>query len=327
MFYNIIQGINNPKVTTLLENEIVEKINKLKKEKNAVILAHCYQNPEIDLVADYVGDSLGLSKLASKTNADIIVFAGVYFMAETAKILSPDKKVLLPNKKSGCNMADMIDLRMVREFRAKYPNIPLVCYVNSTAEVKAECDICCTSANAIEVVRSMNVEKVLFAPDCYLGSWVQKNLPNVEVISYPGYCPTHLRISADDIIQAKAKHQDGVVLVHPECRQEVVELSDFTGSTTQIFDYVKKTSHKTYIICTEKGVVDRLERDYKDKKFVLVNEKLICHNMKQNSLEDIYNALLNEEFEVNVDEKIRTLALKSINAMISIKSGKETVVK
>ncbi len=311
----------------MLENEIVEKINKLKKEKNAVILAHCYQNPEIDLVADYVGDSLGLSKLASKTNADIIVFAGVYFMAETAKILSPDKKVLLPNKKSGCNMADMIDLRMVREFRAKYPNIPLVCYVNSTAEVKAECDVCCTSANAIEVVRSMNVEKVLFAPDCYLGSWVQKNLPNVEVISYPGYCPTHLRISADDIIQAKAKHPDGVVLVHPECRQEVVELSDFTGSTTQIFDYIKKTNHKTYIICTEKGVVDRLKRDYKDKNFVLVNDKLICHNMKQNTLEDIYNALLNEEFEVNVDEKIRTLALKSINAMISIKSGKETVAK
>lgn len=311
----------------MLENEIVEKINKLKKEKNAVILAHCYQNPEIDLVADYVGDSLGLSKLASKTNADIIVFAGVYFMAETAKILSPDKKVLLPNKKSGCNMADMIDLRMVKEFRAKYPNIPLVCYVNSTAEVKAECDVCCTSANAIEVVRSMNVEKVLFAPDCYLGSWVQKNLPTVEVISYPGYCPTHLRISADDIIQAKAKHPDGVVLVHPECRQEVVELSDFTGSTTQIFDYVKRTNHKTYIICTEKGVVDRLKRDYKDKNFVLVNDKLICHNMKQNTLEDIYNALLNEEFEVNVDEKIRTLALKSINAMISIKSGKETVAK
>lgn len=311
----------------MIENEIVEKINKLKKEKNAVILAHCYQNPEIDLVADYVGDSLGLSKLASKTNADIIVFAGVYFMAETAKILSPDKKVLLPNKKSGCNMADMIDLRMVKEFRAKYPNIPLVCYVNSTAEVKAECDICCTSANAIEVVRSMNVKKVLFAPDCYLGSWVQKNLPDVEVISYPGYCPTHLRISPDDIKQAKEKYPNGVVLVHPECRQEVVELSDFTGSTTQIFDYVKRTNHKTYIICTEKGVVDRLERDYKDKNFVLVNEKIVCHNMKQNSLEDIYNALLNEEFEVNVDEKIRNLALKSINAMISIKSGKETAVK
>ena len=311
----------------MLENEIVEKINKLKKEKNAVILAHCYQNPEIDLVADYVGDSLGLSKLASKTNADIIVFAGVYFMAETAKILSPEKKVLLPNRKSGCNMADMIDLRMVREFKTKYPNIPLVCYVNSTAEVKAECDVCCTSANAIEVVRSMNVKKVLFAPDCYLGSWVQKNLPNVEVISYPGYCPTHLRISPEDIKQAKEKYPNGVVLVHPECRQEVVELSDFTGSTTQIFDYVKKTNHEMYIICTEKGVVDRLQRDYKDKNFVLINEKIVCHNMKQNTLEDIYNALLNEEFEVNVDEKIRKLALKSINAMISIKSGKQVVTQ
>lgn len=311
----------------MIENEIVEKINKLKKEKNAVILAHCYQNPEIDLVADYVGDSLGLSKLASKTNADIIVFAGVYFMAETAKILSPEKKVLLPNRKSGCNMADMIDLRMVREFKTKYPNIPLVCYVNSTAEVKAECDVCCTSANAIEVVRSMNVKKVLFAPDCYLGSWVQKNLPNVEVISYPGYCPTHLRISPEDIKQAKEKHPNGVVLVHPECRQEVVELSDFTGSTTQIFDYVKKTNHEMYIICTEKGVVDRLQRDYKDKNFVLINEKIVCHNMKQNTLEDIYNALLNEEFEVNVDEKIRKLALKSINAMISIKSGKQVVTQ
>ncbi len=311
----------------MIENEIVEKINKLKKEKNAVILAHCYQNPEIDLVADYVGDSLGLSKLASKTNADIIVFAGVYFMAETAKILSPEKKVLLPNRKSGCNMADMIDLRMVREFKTKYPNIPLVCYVNSTAEVKAECDVCCTSANAIEVVRSMNVKKVLFAPDCYLGSWVQKNLPNVEVISYPGYCPTHLRISPEDIKQAKEKYPNGVVLVHPECRQEVVELSDFTGSTTQIFDYVKKTNHEMYIICTEKGVVDRLQRDYKDKNFVLINEKIVCHNMKQNTLEDIYNALLNEEFEVNVDEKIRKLALKSINAMISIKSGKQVVTQ
>lgn len=259
MFYNIIQGINNPKVTTLIENEIVEKINKLKKEKNAVILAHCYQNPEIDLVADYVGDSLGLSKLASKTNADIIVFAGVYFMAETAKILSPDKKVLLPNKKSGCNMADMIDLRMVREFRAKYPNIPLVCYVNSTAEVKAECDVCCTSANAIEVVRSMNVEKVLFAPDCYLGSWVQKNLPNVEVISYPGYCPTHLRISADDIIKAKEKYPSAVVLVHPECRQEVVELSDFTGSTTQIFDYVKEQTTKHTLSAPKKALLTGLK--------------------------------------------------------------------
>ncbi len=310
----------------MVNTEIIERINKLKKEKNAVILAHCYQNPEIDFVADYVGDSLGLSKLASKTDADIIVFAGVYFMAETAKILSPDKKVLLPNLNSGCNMADMIDLRLVREFKAKYPSIPLVCYVNSTAEVKAECDVCCTSANAVEVVKSLGVKKVLFAPDCYLGSWVQKNLPDVEVISYPGYCPTHLRISPQDIINCKEKYKDAVVLVHPECRPEVVKLADFTGSTTQIFDYVKKTSRKTYIICTEKGVVDRLERDCPDKKFILVNEKVVCHNMKQNSLEDILNALQNEQFEVKVDSKISALALKSINAMISVKGGKPALI-
>lgn len=306
--------------------ELIENINRLKKEKNAVILAHCYQNLEIDEVADYTGDSLGLSKLASKTNADIIVFAGVYFMAETAKILSPDKKVLLPNLKSGCNMADMIDLRLIREFKAKNPNIPLVCYVNSNAEVKAECDICCTSANAVEVVRSLNAKKVLFAPDCYLGNWVQTNLPDVEIISYPGYCPTHLRISPKDVMKAKEICKDGVVLVHPECRPEVVKLADFTGSTTQIFNYVKKTDFKSYIICTEKGVFDRLKRDYKDKEFYLVNEKIVCHNMKQNSLEDIYNALKNEEYEVNVNLRIRELALKAINAMISIKSKEKTIV-
>ncbi|MDO5438057.1 MAG: quinolinate synthase NadA [bacterium] len=305
----------------MYQQELIDEINKLKREKNAVILAHCYQNVEIDEVADYVGDSLGLSKLASKTDADIIVFAGVYFMAETAKILSPNKKVLLPNLKSGCNMADMIDLRLVREFKAKNPDVPLVCYVNSTAEVKAECDVCCTSANAVEVVRSLGVKKVLFAPDCYLGSWVQKNLPDMEIISYPGYCPTHLRISPDDIIKAKEKFKDGVVLVHPECRPEVVKLADYTGSTTQIFDYVKKTNYKRYIICTEKGVVDRLQRDFKDREFLLVNERIVCHNMKQNTLHDILNALKNEEFEVNVNPEIARLALNSINKMISVKSS------
>lgn len=307
------------------KRELIDEINKLKAEKNAIILAHCYQNVEIDEVADYVGDSLGLSKLASNTDADIIVFAGVYFMAETAKILSPNKKVLLPNKKSGCEMADMINLEKVKEFKAKNPNIPLVCYVNSTAEVKAECDVCCTSANAIEVVRSLGVKKVLFAPDCYLGSWVQKNLPEVEIISYPGYCPIHQRIRPQDIIEAKKKYPDGVVLVHPECKEEIVKLADFIGSTTQIFDYIEKTNFETYIICTEKGVIDRLQRDYTDKKFVLVNQDLICENMKRNTLEDILNALKNEEFEVDVDKSVAELALNSINRMIEIKGSKVTV--
>ena len=306
----------------MTQRAIIDEINKLKEEKNAIILGHCYQNVEIDEVADFVGDSLGLSKLASQTDADIIVFAGVYFMAETAKILSPDKKVLLPNINSGCNMADMIDLQLVREFKAKYPDIPLVCYVNSTAEVKAECDICCTSANAIEVVKSLGVKKVLFAPDCYLGSWVQKNLPDIEIISYTGYCPTHLRISPDDIIKAKEKNPDGIVLVHPECRPEVVALADFVGSTTQIFNYVEKTDYKKYIICTEKGVVDRLQRDYKNREFILVNERIVCHNMKQNTLSDILNVLKNENNEVTVNPEIARLALGAIDKMIQIKGGK-----
>jgi len=308
----------------LTQEELIREINKLKKEKNAIILGHCYQNVEIDEVTDYVGDSLGLSRIASKTDADIIVFAGVYFMAETAKILSPNKRVFLPNMHSGCNMADMIDIKMVREFKEKNKDVPLVCYVNSTAEVKAECDICCTSANAVEVVKSMGVKKILFAPDCYLGSWVQTNLPDVEVISYPGYCPTHLRISPEDILKAKEKYPNAVVLVHPECRKEAVKLADFTGSTTQIFDYVKETDYKQYIICTEKGVVDRLERDYKDKEFILVNERVVCHNMKQNTLADIYNVLKNEENEINVDPQIAKKALLAIDKMIAIKGRKIT---
>ncbi len=325
MFYNTIWKIYPRIYSKLIKKELIEEINKLKSEKNAIILGHCYQNPEIDEVADYVGDSLGLSKLASQTDADIIVFAGVYFMAETAKILSPNKKVLLPNKKSGCNMADMIDIKLVKEFKAKYPDLPLVCYVNSSAEVKAECDICCTSANAIEVVRSLGVKKVLFAPDCYLGSWVQKNLPDVEIISYTGYCPTHLRISPDDIKSAKEKYPNAVVLVHPECRPEVANLGDFIGSTTQIFNYVEKTDYKQYIICTEKGVVDRLKLQHKDREFVLVNDRIVCHNMKYNTLFDVLDVLKNENNEVFVDKDVAKRALNSINRMISIKSSKVTV--
>ena len=303
----------------MTNNELIEKINKLKKEKNAIILAHCYQNPEIDFVADYVGDSLGLSRLASKTDAEIIVFAGVYFMAETAKILSPDKKVLLPNKNSGCNMADMINLAQVKEFKEKHPGTPLVCYVNSTAEVKAQCDICCTSANAINVIKSLGLKKVLFAPDCYLGSWAQKNLPDIEIISYPGYCPTHLRIIPDEIVKMKIMYKDAKILLHPECHQEVVKLADFVGSTTQIMQYCESTNFKQYIIATEKGVVDRLKRDFPEKEFILASPKLVCHNMKWNTLDDILNSLLYDQHEVTVEEEIRQKALNSIQRMIELK--------
>jgi len=301
------------------KKELIEKIQKLKKEKKAIILAHCYQNIEVDEVADYVGDSLGLSRLAAQTDAEIIVFLGVYFMAETAKILSPNKKVLIPSLNAGCQMADMINLKQLREFKSQNPDIPVVCYVNSTAEVKSEVDICCTSSNAIDVVKSLNVQKVLFLPDTYLGTWVAKNLPDVEVITYPGFCPTHLRIVPEDIINLKKIHPEAEVLVHPECHHAVTALGDFVGSTTQIIKRTQESPAKTFIIATEKGVVDRLQRDYPEKEFILVSPKAYCHNMKQHYLEDVLYALENEQHEVFVDETIAKKALIPIEKMVAIK--------
>ncbi len=307
-------------MTTKDKKEIIEKIQKLKKEKNAIVLAHCYQNVEIDEVADFVGDSLYLSQQAAKTDADIIVFAGVYFMAETAKILSPDKKVLLPRLEAGCQMADMINLQQIREFKSKHPNIPVVCYVNSTAEVKSESDICCTSANAVKVVKSMNVPKVLFVPDTYLGTYVGEQLKDVEVITYPGYCPTHLRIRPEDILERKKQYPDAEVLVHPECHKEVVKLADFVGSTTGIMKRAKESSAKTFIIVTELGVVERLERDFPDKKFVLVSPKAVCANMKWIHLEDILNSLEAEQHEIDVDPELAKRAYAPIEKMVGINS-------
>ncbi len=302
---------------------LIEEINKLKKEKNAIILTHCYQNIEIDEVSDYVGDSLYLSKAAAKTNADIIIFAGVYFMAQSAKLLSPDKKVFLPNMQSGCLMADMIDVDNLRSFKKRNPNIPVVCYINSTAEVKAECDICCTSSNAIEIVRSLNVPKILFAPDTYLGKWVEKQLGNIEVITFNGFCPTHLRIRVEDIEKARKQYPNALILTHPECHCEVSKLSDFVGSTKEIMEYAEKSDNKQFIIATEKGVVDRLNRDSKlnnwGKEFILINENIVCPNMKKNTLEDIYNTLLNETNEITIDSNIAQKARISIDKMLAVK--------
>lgn len=298
--------------------KLVESIKELKKEKNAIVLAHCYQNVEIDEVADYVGDSLQLSRLAAQTDADIIVFGGVYFMAETAKILSPDKKVLLPKMDAGCRMSDMVDLQQIREFKSMYPNVPVVCYVNSSAEVKAEADICCTSANAVRVVESMKVPKILFAPDKYLGTYVANQLGNVEVVTYPGYCPTHLAILVEDVEAMKQKYPNAKVLAHPECHQAVTKLADYIGSTTGIMKYAKESDAKEFIIVTEKGVVDRLSRDYKDKKFYLVSNKAVCPNMKKNNLEDILHVLETEENEIFVEEEIAAKAKRAIERMIAI---------
>lgn len=300
------------------KKELIDKINRLKKEKNAVILAHCYQRLEIDEVADYVGDSLYLSQMAAKTDADIIVFAGVYFMAETAKILSPDKKVLLPRMEAGCIMADMINLAELREFKNKYPGLPVVCYVNSTAEIKSESDICCTSANAVKIVESLPDKEVLFVPDKGLGSYVNSKVYDKEVISYMGYCPTHMRITPDDVNVMKEKYPDAEVLVHPECHMEVIKLADFVGSTSGIIKRANESNSDTFIIVTEKGVVDRLERDLPNKKFVLISDKAVCENMKWNTLEDILNCLENEVNEISVDEDISKKAFTSIKRMLDI---------
>ena len=305
---------------------IIDEIKKLKKEKNAVILTHCYQPVEIDEVADFVGDSLYLSKMAATTNADIIVFAGVHFMAQSAKLLNPEKKVLLPNINSGCFMADMIDIKQLRTFKAEHPGIPTVCYINSTAEVKAESDICCTSSNAVEIVKSLGVNEVLFLPDTYLGKWVEQQLGNVKVTTYNGFCPTHLRIRPEDIIKARTDYPNAKILTHPECHWEVCKLSDFVGSTKDIMEYAKSSKDKQFVIATEKGVVDRLNRDRKlynwEKEFILIKDDIICQNMKWNSLEDIYDSLKYEQHEVDVDINVFTNAKKCVERMFdALKTG------
>lgn len=300
--------------------DIVEEIKELKKKKNAVILAHCYQPVEVDEVADFVGDSFYLSRMAANTDADIIVFAGVHFMAQSAKLLNPTKKVLLPNPKSGCFMADMVNVEQLREFKAKHPNIPAVCYINSTAEVKAECNICCTSSNALNIVKSLHSKEVLFLPDTYLGKWVESKLDGVKVITYPGFCPTHLRIRPEDIENARVKYPNAKILAHPECHYEVSKLADFVGSTKDIMEYAKNSNEKEFVIATEKGVVDRLQRDSKlygwEKEFYLIKDDIVCKNMKWNSLEDIKHSLINEEFEINVEKDVFDKAKNCIESML-----------
>lgn len=298
---------------------IKDEIIKLKKEKNAVILAHCYQNVEIDEVADFVGDSLYLSQVAAKTDAEMIVFAGVYFMAQTAKIISPQKRVFLPNMNSGCLMADMIDLKQLREFKSKNKNIPVVCYINSTAEVKSECDICCTSSNALRIVESLNVPEILFCPDTYLGKWVEEQLNGkVKVTTYNGFCPTHMRITPEDMINIRKRYPNAKILAHPECHKEVCRLADYVGSTKQIMNYAKDSDEKTFVIATEKGVVERLTRDYPEKEFILIKDNVVCPNMKCNTLEDIYEVLKNETNEIFVDEEISKKALGCIDRMLEV---------
>ncbi len=297
---------------------LIEEIKNLKEEKNAIILAHSYQNIEIDQVADFVGDSLYLSQKAKETNADIIVFAGVYFMAQTAKIISPEKKVLLPNLNAGCLMADMINHEQMVEFKKDYPDTPVVCYINSTAEVKAECDICCTSSNALDIVKSLNTQKVLFIPDANLGKWVERQLNGVEVITYDGNCPVHNSVTVEDIKNTRTKYPDSKILIHPECKPEVSELGDYVGSTSGIIDYVRNSHDKKFVIVTEKGVYDRLKRDYPDKEFILIKNNMLCDSMKLTTLDEILYSLKYGVNEITLDDEVRRLSSNCIERMLKV---------
>ncbi len=300
--------------------ELIERINKLKKEKNAVILAHNYQIPDVQDIADYVGDSLGLSIQASKTEADVIVFCGVYFMAETAKILSPEKTVLIPDRNAGCPMADMITADQLRKLKAEHPTAKVLCYVNTAAEVKAECDICCTSGNAQLVVREafQPDDEIIFAPDQYLAHYIS-TVTGRSFISWRGYCPTHVRILPDDIAAKRALHPDAEVLVHPECPASITSVADKVLSTEGICRYVQESPAKEFIIGTEIGILHRLKKENPGKTFYPVSERASCPNMKLTTLEKILWSLEEMEHEVTVPPDIMRKARKSLQAMIDYK--------
>jgi quinolinate synthase len=298
------------------DKKLIRQIEELKAEKNAFILAHNYQSDIVQDIADITGDSLELSRKSKDTDKDIIVFCGVYFMAETAKILSPQKKVLLPNLDAGCPMADMITAEDVRNLRKKYPDAKVVCYVNSSASVKAESDICCTSSNAVKIVNSIDAKKIIFIPDQNLGHYVSGKV-NKEIILWPGFCPTHHRITKEEILVKKKEHPNALIISHPECNHEVLSVSDMIGSTSQMISFVKSSDKNEFIIVTEKGILHRMKKDNPNKKFYLASEKLICPNMKKTTLENILDVLKYENNEIILDENIRIKAFNSIDAMLN----------
>jgi quinolinate synthase len=299
--------------------ELIDSIIKLKAEKEAIILAHNYQIDEVQDIADFVGDSLQLSIEASKAPGKIIVFCGVHFMAETAKILSPAKKVLLPDKNSGCPMADMINASQLEKLKNKHPGALVVCYVNTSAEVKALSDICCTSSNAVNVVKSIPKNKeIIFIPDKYLGNYVQSQTGR-EFILWNGYCPTHVMINVKEIIELKKEHLDAVVIVHPECTPDVIDIADKVASTGGMLKYVKESEKKNFIIGTEIGIIYRMKKENPDKNFYPASSRAICPNMKLINLEKVLWSLEDEKYEIKVPQEIIWKARAAIDRMIAIK--------
>lgn len=303
-------------MTSIERSDRIAEIKRLQSEADAIILAHNYQNDEIQDLADIVGDSLALSQAAARTDAKVIVFCGVHFMAESAAILSPDKTILLPAADAGCPMADMAEPDAVLEWRRRYPQAAVVAYVNSSAAVKAVSDYCCTSANAVKLVRKIPEAEIIFLPDQNLGQFVASHVPEKTIHLWPGYCITHYRITPDEVKRAKAFHPEALLLIHPECRPEVTALADFIGSTSQIMTYAKQSTHDTFIIGTEMGIIHGLKKDNPDKTFYLMTPGLICPNMKQTTVDKVLQSLQRMTPAITVPPEIRVQANQALKRML-----------
>lgn len=299
-------------------NDLQNRIEQLKKEKNAVILAHYYVHDEVQEVADYIGDSFYLSKVATKTDADTIVFCGVSFMGESAKILNPEKTVLMPDETADCPMAHMAEINRIEELREQYDDLAVVCYINSTAELKCHSDVCVTSSNAMKIVKNLPNKHIFFIPDENLGRYIAGKVPEKEFIFNDGFCHVHASIRADQVKTARASHPDAKFLVHPECREEILALADFIGSTSEIIDYATKCEAKEYIIGTELGVLYELKKKNPDKKFYSAGSAQCCPNMKKISLEKIIHVMETGENAVSVSAETRARANAPLNRMLEL---------
>jgi quinolinate synthase len=294
----------------------ITEINHLRTQRAAIILAHNYQNDEIQDIADYVGDSLALSQIAANTGAEMVIFCGVHFMAESAAVLSPEKNVMIPDETAGCPMAEMAEADEVLKWRDQYPQAAVVSYVNSTAAVKAVSDYCCTSANAIKLVQNIPEQEIIFLPDQNLGRFVASKIPQKKIHIWPGYCITHQRIVPEDVTVAKRFHPDALVLVHPECRFEVAQMADFIGSTSQIMKYVKESPAKKFIIGTEMGIIHGLEKENPQKTFYLLSPGLVCPNMKRITVPKVLAALQNQSKGITVPAEIQVRAKTALDRML-----------
>lgn len=314
MISGILIKINRGDICKM--NEITKEIERLKKEKNAVILAHYYVNDEVQAIADYIGDSYYLAKQAKSTDADTIVFCGVSFMGESAKILNPEKTVLMPDMSADCPMAHMADIEKIEEMREKYDDLAVACYINSTAELKCHSDVCVTSSNAVKIVKSLPNKNIFFIPDENLGRHVAKQVPEKNVILNNGFCHVHISITADNVRAIKEKYPSALVLAHPECKEETLKLADYIGSTSGIIDYATASDNEEFIICTESGVGYELREKNPNKKFYFAGTKHFCPNMKLNTLEKVCHVLKTGENAVEISEEKRLRSLAPLDRML-----------